>query len=258
MSRLNPQPGALRFSFSEVIQEVRSIQEIAEPFLDGTTTRVFYPLIQTLEHAREALHGRELAISIPRHSPLRTRVSSGEYEPGCGGKHHVVAEITTVWRITPLGPHSAKHRAHRQFEVGGVASTHVSLRHAGPIGLGRELAMWNMEIGDPKSPGCFFHTHIEGVNRKGLFHRGFPVPRLPGILFTLGDCVEFVLAELFQDDWTRHASADTAQMRTWRNIQEQRLSRVFNWMSTEMRKSTGAPWTAIKTGKPPADLFLQA
>jgi hypothetical protein len=69
--------------------------------------------------------------------------------------------------------------------------------------------------------------------------------------------LEFVIAELFQDEWKRHAAKESDAMNRWRSIQRKRLSCLFAWKQKLVNECSGSPWTAIKLAKPETDLFLR-
>jgi hypothetical protein len=142
----------------------------------------------------------------------------------------------------------------RQFALAGNASITMKISTADePV----ELALWKMEVGAADSPGCHFHGHVpRGVELGGRAYV-LPVPRLPNFLFTFGDCLEFLVGELFQDKWVRHAGQRTPESAEWRRYQRERVSRVLLWQARMIRGATSAPWTALKAAKPPSDLFVR-
>lgn len=122
---------------------------------------------------------------------------------------------------------------------------------------GEELAMWRIEIGDDASPGCHFHVQIRGEDEEGPFPKRLSVPRLPTCLASPMAALEFLLAELFQEAWLRHVSAETDALRQWRAIQRDRLEKLFAWQTqTVSRVNQTSPWSTLKLAKPPADLFV--
>jgi hypothetical protein len=122
---------------------------------------------------------------------------------------------------------------------------------------GEELAMWRIEIGDDDSPGCHFHVQIRGEEDDGPFPKRLSVPRLPTCLASPMAALEFLLAELFQEAWRRHVSAETDALKSWRAIQRERLRKLFEWQShTVAGLNQASPWSTLKLAKPPADIFV--
>jgi len=69
--------------------------------------------------------------------------------------------------------------------------------------------------------------------------------------------LEFLLAELFQEAWRRHVSAETDALKSWRAIQRERLRKLFEWQShTVAGLNQASPWSTLKLAKPPADIFV--
>jgi hypothetical protein len=98
--------------------------------------------------------------------------------------------------------------------------------------------------------------HLERDNPP--FPRSLPVRRLPTIVVTPPAAVEFFLAEMFESRWQKHAAAETADMQRWKPIQNRRLLSLFEWQKRRIQGCIGSPWTAVKSYKPDADLFLRA
>ena len=186
--------------------------------------------------------------------PLRTLPSEGEYEPGSRGRHIVCAEITSVWSIKPLGSRSPKDQRSRKFVLDGKASTKVRLINCEN---NEELAIWKFEIGDDNSPGCHFHVQILGEKSEPPFPSSLPIPRLPSLLTTFGDALEFVLGELFQDEWKSYIARKASHLKRWRPIQRDRLISLLNWQKNEIESSSGSPWMTLKLAKPTDTLLCK-
>jgi hypothetical protein len=120
----------------------------------------------------------------------------------------------------------------------------------------QELAMWRMEIADPNAPGCYFHTQIMGQSESPPFPKSIPVPRLPSVLMTPPAVAEFMLAELYQDDWVKNLAKHTRVVQRWAPIQHDRLERLLKWKIAQLQKSNGSPWSALKAAKPDPNLFV--
>jgi hypothetical protein len=161
-----------------------------------------------------------------------------------------VGEVVGHWDLEATGVQ--RDFAQRQFLLSGNAS--ITMRIRSSTNREREFAVWKMEIGVADSPGCFFHSHTASLGQQSSL---IPVPRLPNILITFGDCIEFLLAELFQDSWAAHASAETSASAQWRRLQASRLNRIIEWQKERLTKTKGASWTALKNSKPPDDIFVR-
>ena len=235
---------------------------IASPFLvdyaEETTVR---PWLQQLKNFRSNRPGTTLDWTIPLDRPLRTKLSTGHYEPGGSGEHSVFAALSWIWQIKvpeAAGPTPKKGTLQSRFAVVGKASTRISVFANLAAGDARELARWRFEIGDVQAPGCHFHAQILGEKNDAMFPKSMPVPRLPNILVTPMDALEFVLAELFQEKWAEHVAKESDAMRAWAGCQKRRLIKLLRWQQDRLEKNSGSPWTSLKVAKPDATLLVEA
>jgi hypothetical protein len=248
----------LRFSFDDFLKEIISMQDIAAPFLDASAGVALRMLRSTLENIRTTPPDKNGVWEIPEHTPLRTKTTRG-YEPGGRGGEDVIGEITSRWTICPWTDRQLKKgRPVRFFCLTGNASIRVRILSANDVnGEHTELAMWRMELGTEDSPGCFFHIQVLGHKQDPPFPRSLSVPRLPALAFTPMAALEFLLGELFQDEWKRRAAAESGPMGIWRSIQRDRLQNLLAWKMERVRDCAGSPWAALKSAKPDRpDMFI--
>lgn len=243
---------SLEFYFQDCISEIDAISNLAGRFLNRDTHYVLPQLQENLRNIRSAAEGRTYDWGIPLHTPLMTATSNGNYEHGGGGGHSLRACITSTWTIEAQGANSNKYLQKRKFRLAGKASTRVRLIDD----AGHDLAMWRIEIADPAAPGVYFHIQVLGEVAESPFPNSLPIPRFPSLFATPVVVLEFVLAELFQDDWRQAVSKESANLQRWRSIQAQRLVALFEWQLGEARRNLGSPWTTIKVAQPPSNLFL--
>ena len=240
----------LRFLFSELVRETRTLQNIAQRFLDPSTLWVLEQFRSQLESIWGA---QEMQVRLAL-SPLRTRPNSGAHEAGGRrGRPSVYAVISGTWDLTPLGP--SKHRAKRELAFTGIASTKVELYEHNDSN--NRLAMWRLELGADDAPGCYFHVQILGDSGHPPFPRSIPIPRLPSLFVTPMSSIEYVLGEMFQEEWAQEAARGTAESLRWRVLQQQRLSGLLSWYQSKMQGSLSSPWMNIKTAKPDEAMFTQ-
>lgn len=256
----NPSQGLL-FSFAEMQKEANNMAKVASRFLDSDNDAegVIKEWVKQLEQFGLRDPGSELQWEISLGRPIRTIPSNGYYERDGKGAHSVYATISSIWDIaipTPSGPTPKRGTPKQVFEIVGKASTRISVLCAPNGGNLCELARWRFEIGTSCSPGCHFHAQILGEENDRVFPKSMPVPRLPGLLFTPMDALEFVLAELFQDEWARHAAKETEAIKVWATCQKRRLIKLLQWQQDRLEKSSGSPWTALKADKPDATLLV--
>ena len=188
-------------------------------------------------------------------APIETTVSPGAFMRDSYGGVHVVARLSFIWEIRNYG--QFRRSGFRLFELAGNASCRIDvLRATQPHEV---LAMWRFEVASADGPGCHFHTQVLGddeVTAGIVFPHSIDIPRLPGFLITPTDALEFVLGELFQDQWRDRATDTSPEVMIWRSYQQTRLSRVLEWQREIIENAVGSPWIALKAGKPKPDLIF--
>ncbi len=250
----------LIFRFDDMKREVDDFLTIAKSFLDPSAEACLQAFSRRLEIIRlkSPLANNPLEVVskqhewvIPDHQPLLTRPSQG-YEKGRRrGGPSICARITSLWEITPE-PKKNNYDSPKQFYLTGNASVRVEWRdHEKNLSMGH----WRMEIADEASPGCFFHVQILGEDDRPPFPHAVTVPRLPCIATTPMAVLEFVLGELFQDEWEGHSRLQTREMQNWQSLQKRRLLSLLNWQRELVENSPIAPWTTLKTEQPSQKLF---
>jgi hypothetical protein len=255
MPRNNTQYDGLCFSFAEMEHEIDSMRQLARPFLERASFERVIPAWQKqLTAFKDKGLERPPRWSIKEADPIQTIISHGKYEPrGRGGKT-VFGRISGAWDIQiPQAVGKKKGSAQKSFTLHGLASTEIAiLEYFEDTQESKEIMHWTVEIGDATSPGCHFHTQIKcGDVEHGLIS----VPRLPTLLFTPMDALEFLLAELFQDEWNKHTASENDFCKNWAHCQRHRLTRLLEWQLQEIEKAGGSPWTTFKRQKPNRGLF---
>ena len=240
----------LRFPFSELVRETRTLQSIARSFLDPSTTWVLDQFNSQLERtwgAQEAQVRLELR-------PLRTRPNKGAHEAGDRrGRQSVYAVISGTWDVMPLGPRRSRTR--RELAFSGIASTRVELYDRNDVNT--RLAMWRLELGADDAPGCYFHVQILGDSGDPPFPSSIPIPRLPSLFVTPMSAIEYVLGEIYQDEWAQETARDTEELLRWRGLQQQRLHCLFTWYQDKTQGSLSSPWMNLKSAKPDESMFIR-
>lgn len=245
----------LRLSFKEFADEITAFSALASPLLDQSAPAVLTAYGEALRSIRDSRHFAQATWTIPSNAPLKTAVSIGQYEPSPRrGRHHVQACISSTWGITPIKPDGAKSVPVRDFLLSGVASTAIEFRD---VTSDIVIALWKMEVGNIGAPGCHFHVGIGGAHAWSVFPSTLSVPRLPGLVFSAMSACEYVLNELFQDEWPKTAAKPHAKgAEQWNPIQRRRLLALLKWThKTVMKAGRSSPWGDLKAEKPEADLF---
>jgi hypothetical protein len=165
--------------------------------------------------------------------------------------------MSVVWEVRiPSDVRAVTGGMATEFVLDGVASTRLALFGRHPVHGDQEIARWSFEVAADSSPGCHFHTQVKGDFSDRLFPPTLSIPRLPGILVTPIDALDFLLGEVFQDSWAENVARDSADLRTWAAIQRHRLANVLEWQRQQVINARGAVWLAIKRAKPRTEQLL--
>lgn len=247
----------LTFSFDQLLREIKAFRNISQDFILPETGHILREFEDRLRLIREKKIRDPKRWEIRADSPLRTVVSQGEYEPGGrSGGYKVYAEISSLWEIQCPDEKTKKKAPQETFILNGKASTKVKLFREMENKTPQLVGVWNTEVGDDASPGCHFHTAVLQDESCFMFPRLLTIPRFPTILITPCTVIEFVLAELFQSKWQRHAAKPSDDMAAWRNAQLPRFEKLLDWHAQVLKGTTTSPWTHLKSSKPATDLFL--
>lgn len=252
----------LVFHFDDMQREVADFSALAKRFLDPsaeTCLKVFADQLgiirqkAPLASTQPGVSGKKYRWEIPANQALRTKPSRG-YEKGKRkGGPEIYARITSVWDISPE-PRKSNHDVSKHFHLTGNASVRVEWVD---VGDDKSMGSWRMEIADDASPGPFFHTQILGDQPHPPFPQSVTVPRLPCMASTPMAVLEFVLGELFQDEWEKHSMNPSPQMESWRAIQRHRFLNLLAWQKELLKDCMMPPWTVLKTARPSPDLLLK-
>lgn len=244
----------LQFRCKELVEETDAIRNMAAALLAPNGDGVLADLRSQLERACQAATRHPIEIQL---RPLCTRPTLG-YEPGSrSGGSEIYACAKGIWEVRSVG--GTGHKPRLAFT--GKASTVIELwpaecRLCEQLNGASRLAKWRIELGAHDSPGCYFHFQVLGDRSYPPFPKSIPIPRLPSPFVTPMAAVEFVLGELFQDEWPRKASEARHHPNRWRTIQRERWCRLLRWQERVLDARESSPWMNLKAAKPPDDLFI--
>lgn len=242
----------LLLSFDGVLREIGSLTKCASRYLTSeSTTTVLKQWESDLESFRDS-DTLTTKWQIPAATPIRT-VGSTSYDRQTG--RTVFATLSCAWELQKVKDPSDKKKrrnSNKAFLLKGQAKTEASLyekTNLSDVPLGR----WSYEVGDGDQ-GTHFHTQIK-VENVPPFPHWLPVPRLPTIMITPMDALEYVLSELFQHEWTQHLSGRSAEVGVWDSEQKERMRLLLEWHVGSVKKSGSTAWNRIKRECPPATLL---
>jgi hypothetical protein len=240
----------IEFSFAEVGQEISSLLEIARKFLAPGAEGVLKQLAKDLESVRDQGDPKTATRwGIRQKQPLVTTVSEGAYAPGKRGALRIYGTLSFAWDIAPLGSKGKRTK----FVLDGLASTRVALHHAAASDTtaGDIVTAWNLDIGAHDGPGVHFHVQLQHALEVPEHPKTLDVPRLPALVATPMLAFEMVLAELFQDDWSKEAARGGGAFLVWNGIQRRRLDAFLRWQTRALEvRRNGTPWSVLKAIKP--------
>jgi hypothetical protein len=209
----------LQFSTDQIRAEINGMANLADEFLERSHSH----------RLRQAAYSLGLALKsggvwqIPQNSPLQTLAS--EREAGS-----LFGRLSFKWEVRPVTPH--------RFCLGN-GSTTIEIRNRGSSA---PLVSWNTDIGGRFHPGYQFHVQILSGGKS------MEVPRLPSILLTPTDCLDFLLGELFQKQWTMHQYEKRGQTAGWTQGVRSRICHLLHQKAERAGQSNGiTPWMNLKT-----------
>lgn len=245
--------GRLEFKISQLQTELESLSEIAinYDFISriGTNLDLFITRLLTIAKApANTLQSWQ----IPQ--PYLWLGPSGDYDakPKQATKR-LLARIRINWELCPKGGVSGSPGS-RIVSAAGLAVTEATLFYEED--LSEPIAKWTMEIGNPDSPGSFFHTQIK-LGPDPPFPNCLSVPRWPFIVATPAAAIEFVLGELYHKNWEKAVDASSDTGKSWAGAQKRRIQKLLRAQTRRLDDVAGSPWMQLKAWKPEADLFIE-
>ncbi len=232
------------FNAADLRQELIELEAIAAKFLErGSENKLSTAAapLKLIAHDRNTSQPWQ----IDPAAPLWTVPNKGCHEKDGKGKN-LVGCLSFIWILRGDGK--------KQVEVVDKASTVLSIHEndANAADRSREdrcIQKWNIDLVTTASaPGPAFHAQVQNT-------ANVPVPRLPSLLVSPADCLDYLLGELFQDRWREHQIGH-ARIRSFSKYQQSRfralLSEHLSWLKDIGDSSA---WTTLKDQRPRDELF---
>src|SRR6266850_4101566 len=205
------------FSYRDTFKEIELASQYFGKYVAAESSGVLDEWLQKIRAFKQsATRGRRCSWQIPLDRPLRTVVSNGAYQPDSAGALNVRGVISTVWTIEHVGRHAALGRHDEVFRLVDDGSTLVKILKVADDDQESCVAAWHFDVGVAISPGFHFHTQIStrpdaaDMAAETYFPKTLDVPRLPAVLFFPLDALDFLLGELFLDQWPKYAVSQHA------------------------------------------------
>lgn len=241
--------------FRTFLDELRAMRQLANS--GGFLSSASYARLESFEE--EARHvrsqgqlGKARIVGIPKDHPIETRPAEA-YRPSGKGNQPVVGRLSAIWPIRPIG--KKKGAGFKSFVIDtavGTASTRVSIctvddAHADC----KEVAFWRSDIRTADGPGCLYHLQVLGESDDTMFPDFLGIPRFPDPFTSPMAVLEFLLAELFPDEWAKHLSDGPQWAGEWRTIQEKHWKARLDEQKKAVTSPTdSSPWLEIRKWSP--------
>jgi hypothetical protein len=233
----------VEFSYRELAADMRSFAEKETKFLSPATPNLMREAAGRLVDASHAPQQTAWTVEDTSYSRLETAVSVGESELGNNVAWTLKGGLSFRWDIV----RSASGRNPR-FRILN-ATTRLTLlicSQEGDVaahGLAGH-AVWRFEIGDPHHPGTLFHSQVDWPT---VDDRRLEVPRLPSIVLTPVEALDFLLGELFQVRWPQEQLGAG-----WQSTQRARLLKFLGGAADTVKDATNgrSALMSLKAWKP--------
>ena len=229
------------FKIADLEREIIAMEALGKRFLEKSSA--LEDFLTELQIIGGKPKGKEYNLKL---QCLHTRPSNKYEAGGRRGGEKIHAVISGTWDLRPLDK--------GEIEFCGIASTRIELYASDDPET--RLAMWRLELGDEKSPGCYVHAQILGDSADPPFPKSLPIPRLPSLFVTPMSTIEFVLGELFQDKWAKATASNAKHVQNWRALQKKWLQQLFSWYQDQIERMGSSSWIALKEAKPADGMFL--
>ena len=177
---------------------------------------------------------------VPEDDPLQTVPSAGAYHRESAGALTVCGQLSCKWEIEKVA--LADGRA--GFQVTDLASTSCAV-----VDVNRtedpKVAQWHVDVGDLTAPGPHLHMQVAWPSRAA----SLDIPRFPVFWVLPTDSLEFMIADLFQEDWEKNADHQNARM-ALAKFQRRRLQKTLGWFLAVVDRDRRTPWVAMRAARP--------
>jgi len=232
----------LIFQTRNIQRELNMMSDLASPFLsrDGREK------LKVAGNALVSLVKRGGGIwEIPQNDTLDTIVSSGRYETGGRGKEKksLYGRMSFRWEVVPLSKGA-------QISVNGLASNQIEI--IDPSKAEQRGAIFHFDVSNEGGAvGPKLHVQLP----EDYF--GMPIPRLHSPIFHPVDCLDFILGELFVDDWPNHLRKEGDKRARVAKPQSKRLNSLYSSSLTAIDGySDLTALQSLKHWQPEPDIFL--
>lgn len=243
----------VHFSLPTLKTEVDCLGSLARDFLDVESHSVLGSWSADLSTIGNRDTTKPALWKISPERPIRTKQTK-QFEPnGRKVQQSVWGELSFVWEVARVSTDTRK-KERTLICLNGKASTKVRI-YTQIDDAKTCIAQWQVEIGSHDSPGWHFHVGLCREENDGHFPKWLSVPRMPGLLVAPTDALDFMLGELFQDDWKKQVSNEKFENVELGKAQKSRIYGMSKWHTAELEAGNGSAWNRLKRSQPRADIF---
>jgi hypothetical protein len=239
----------IRFAVAKLSLELRGLASVARPFLTPLGQR---SLVAANDQVAALIAGPSATWTVTADTPIQTKSSSMLGRP-------VFAEISFVLDVSSVMGRKKSQRP-SAFDVNGQASIEVRLYEGTPplgsAANSRPAGIWHFDVGINSSPGCHFHAQLPWRKLQHVTW-DLSIPRLPSLIVSPVDVIDFVLGELFQQLWLQQCIDKSADAAQWGGGQLRRLQVILDWHRTQLPDGVPLPWLTLKRAKPTQPLPME-
>ena len=233
----------LKFSVSELQRELNFCDSIAKRYLERQSQGRLKSAANDLKLI-PATRNKTQIWQIDKNNPLKTKPSLGSSEIS-GQGHSLQGRLSFKWELRKCDQQTV--------ELLGIASTVISIHEiVDAMAKDDYIIKWHVDIVTQKdAPGPAFHTQVDIDNPTKV-----DVPRLPSILFSPVDCLDFLLGELYQEEWRQYQSSNN-KIRSLAKTQQSRFLRLLQEQYTVLGDlGYQSAWITLKNWVPSDRIFL--
>jgi len=238
----------LTFEVDPLVTELREVFSKATDFFDTTASTILKAAAKDLETAFRVSKGKFSWEVRQGPRAICTRPSDGKFEPSGGGRQTVVGTCSWLWELKKVDS--------KFVAIAGNASLKVALLEVieeNGEDVRSPLCEWNFDIGEAGHPGTLVHTQLCSVNQGSHL---LSVPRFPSVVLAPTDALDFLLGELFQEDWAKEANLIRSKHQKVAKRMRTRLATFLEQQALDLREAPGLAVHALKAWQPSASLRL--
>ncbi len=251
---------APHLSFEAVCEQLEGIVRLGGSHFEPDAEAIVAQACEDLRAIKESHDDGQRVWSISKDRPIKT-IATNSYQRGNKGGLAAQACMSFIWEIKK----APKKRD--EFAIVGLCSTKVTLFDTSDkLGGVKNPLTWTFEMGSHDSPGCHFHSQVDWKAPIEIVYseaemQAWPsldIPRLPSLLITPGDCLDYILGELFQEAWPKkYEETEMAHIGRWLSASRHRVAAILrNSLRAAEEGTSTSPWVAIKQWYPRSEKIL--